>query len=67
VRPHGARKIDVTLYSITGVAPEIERAIQRLLRAGTGIHKTAQTVGVGTATVQRIRAEIGPFDASAAA
>jgi transposase-like protein len=41
------------------VAPEIERAIQRLLMAGTGIHKTAQTVGVGTATVQRIRAEMG--------
>jgi DNA invertase Pin-like site-specific DNA recombinase len=47
---------------------ETEKAIQRLLRAGTGIGKTARTVGVGTATVQRIRGEMGgPFDASAAA
>ena len=40
--------------------------MQRLLRGGTGINKTAATVGVGAATVQRIRAEMGPFDASAA-
>jgi DNA invertase Pin-like site-specific DNA recombinase len=39
------------------VAAETEKAIQRLLR--TGIKKTARTVGVGTATVQRIRAEMG--------
>jgi hypothetical protein len=37
------------------------------LRTGAGIDKTAATVGVGTAIVQRIRAEMGPFDASAAA
>ena len=35
------------------------KAIQRLLRGGTGINKTAATVGVGTATVQRVRAEMG--------
>jgi hypothetical protein len=32
-----------------------------------GINKTAATVGVGTATVQRIRAEMGPFESEAAA
>ena len=41
------------------------------LLTGTGINKTAAAIGVGTATVQRIRAEISPFDegdtASAAA
>ena len=36
------------------VAAETERAIRRLLRGGTGINKTAATVGVGTATVQRV-------------
>jgi len=49
------------------VAPEVEKRIQSLLRTGTGINKTAREAGVGTATVQRIRAEMGPFDASAAA
>ena len=43
-----------------------ERAIQRLLRGGTGINKTAATVGVGTATVQRIRAAMGPFESPGA-
>jgi DNA invertase Pin-like site-specific DNA recombinase len=38
---------------------ETEKAIQRLLRTGTGITKTEATVGVGTATVQRIQAELG--------
>jgi len=42
-------------------------AFMVVLRTGTGINKTAATVGVGTAIVQRIRAEMGPFDASAAA
>src|SRR5262249_38636019 len=46
---------------------EKERTIQRLLRGGTGINKTAATVGVGTATVQRVRAEMGPFESEAAA
>ena len=49
------------------VDAETERAIQRLLRDGTGINKTAATVGVGTATVQRVRAEMSPFDGCAAA
>jgi hypothetical protein len=40
---------------------------QSLLRGGTGINKTAATVGVGTATVQRVRAEMGPFESEAAA
>ena len=49
------------------VDAETERAIQRLLRGGTGINKTAATVGVGTATVQRVRAEMAPFESEAAA
>jgi len=49
------------------VDAKTERAIQRLLRGGTGINKTAATVGVGTATVQRVRAEMGPFESEAAA
>ena len=48
------------------VDAETEKVIQRLLRGGTGINKTAATVGVGTATVQRIRAEMGPFAVSVA-
>jgi len=38
---------------------------QQLLQGGTG--KTAATVGVGTATVQRVRAEMGLFESEAAA
>ena len=49
------------------VDAETESAIERLLRGGTGINKTAATVGVGTATVQRVRAEMGPFESEAAA
>ena len=49
------------------VDAKTEREIQRLLRGGTGINKTAATVGVGTATVQRVRAEMGPFDESESA
>jgi hypothetical protein len=49
------------------VDAENEKAIWRLLSAGRGINKTAATAVVGTATVQRIRAEMGPFDVSAAA
>jgi DNA invertase Pin-like site-specific DNA recombinase len=49
------------------VDAETEKAVQRLLRGGTGIHKTAATVGVGTATVQRIKAEMGPFEQSGSA
>jgi transposase-like protein len=44
------------------VDAETEGTIRRLLRGGTGINKTAATVGVGTATVQRVRAEMGPFE-----
>jgi DNA invertase Pin-like site-specific DNA recombinase len=49
------------------VDAETERAIRQLPRGGTGINKTAATVGVGTATVQRVRAEMGPFESEAAA
>jgi DNA invertase Pin-like site-specific DNA recombinase len=49
------------------VDAKTEKDIQRLLQAGTGINKTAKQVGVGTATVQRIRAEMLPFAASVAA
>jgi len=38
------------------------------LRQGTGILKTAELCGVGTGTVQRIKAEMsGPFDDASAA
>jgi len=46
------------------VDAETESAIERLLRGGTGINKTAATVGVGTATLQRIRAAMGPFESA---
>jgi DNA invertase Pin-like site-specific DNA recombinase len=51
-RPIGRPRVDA----------ETERAIERLLRRGTGINKTAATVGVGTATVQRIQAAMRPFE-----
>jgi DNA invertase Pin-like site-specific DNA recombinase len=38
------------------LAPDKERAVRRLLTKGTGIVKTAKTVGVGVSAVQRIRA-----------
>jgi DNA invertase Pin-like site-specific DNA recombinase len=48
------------------IAPELEKRIQSQLRASKGIHKVARQVGVGTGTVQRIRAEMsGPFDIAA--
>jgi DNA invertase Pin-like site-specific DNA recombinase len=37
------------------LAPDKERAVLRLLSKGTGIVKTAKTVGVGVSAVQRIR------------
>jgi hypothetical protein len=40
------------------VRPDIERQIQNHLRKGTGILKTAEWVGVGAATVQRVKVEI---------
>jgi hypothetical protein len=46
------------------------RQIQIHLRKGTGMLKVAELVGVGTGTVQRIKAEMetsGPFDVSDAA
>ena len=49
------------------VSGELERKAERLLRKGTGILKTAQRVGLGTGSVQRIKAEMtGPFDAAEA-
>ena len=44
----------------------LEKRIQTQLRAGKGILKVAREIGVGTGTVQRIKAEMdGPFDAAA--
>src|ERR1700720_3685566 len=40
------------------LAADKERAVRRLLSKGTGIVKTAKTVGVGVSAVQRIRATI---------
>jgi DNA invertase Pin-like site-specific DNA recombinase len=48
------------------VSEAVEKRILTHLRKGTGILKTAELVGVGTGTVQRIKAEMsGPFGASA--
>jgi len=47
-----------------------EKAAERILthlRKGMGILKIAETCGVGTGTVQRIKKEMsGPFDAATA-
>jgi hypothetical protein len=40
------------------VADDIDRAVRASLAAGTGILKTARTLGIGTKTVQRIEAEM---------
>ena len=40
------------------VSAKVEAAIRESLGAGTGILKTAKTVGVGSGTVQRIKAEL---------
>jgi DNA invertase Pin-like site-specific DNA recombinase len=42
------------------IAGEMERKAERLLRKGTGILKTAKTLGIGTGTVQRIRDAMDP-------
>ena len=47
------------------IAPAIEKRILTHLRKGMGILKVAETCGVGTGTVQRIKKEmLGPFDAA---
>ena len=49
------------------ISEALEKRIQTQLRAGKGILRVAREIGVGTGTVQRIKAEItGPFDAVAA-
>jgi len=49
------------------ISEALEKRIQTQLRAGKGILRVAREIGVGTGTVQRIKAEItGPFDAAAA-
>jgi len=40
------------------VAPKVEDAVRASLKAGTGILKTAKTLGLGTRTVQRIKGEM---------
>ena len=40
------------------VSAKVEAAIRESLAAGTGILKTARLVGVGSGTVQRIKAEL---------
>jgi hypothetical protein len=45
----------------------LEKRIQTHLRAGKGMRKVARECGVGTGTVQRIKAEMdGPFVGAAA-
>jgi len=49
------------------ISEALEKRIQTQLRAGKGILKVARELGVGTGTVQRIKAEMkGPFDGVAA-
>ena len=49
------------------VSTPVENRIRKLLRARKGILKVAREVGVGTATVQRIKQEMtGPFVGAAA-
>ena len=44
------------------ISEAVEKRIQTQLRAGKGILKVAREIGVGTGTVQRIKAEMdGPF------
>jgi DNA invertase Pin-like site-specific DNA recombinase len=44
------------------IGEALEKRIQTQLRAGKGILKVAREIGVGTGTVQRIKAEMdGPF------
>jgi DNA invertase Pin-like site-specific DNA recombinase len=40
------------------VSDQIEKAIRKELANGRGIHATAQALGVGAGTVQRVKAEI---------
>ena len=40
------------------VGAKAEAAIKKHLAAGVGILKTARTVGVGSGTVQRVKAEL---------
>ena len=40
------------------VGGEVERKVQRELRKGSGILKVAKRLGLGTSTVQRIKAEM---------
>ena len=40
------------------VADDVERAVRASLAAGIGILKTARTLGIGTKTVQRTKAEM---------
>jgi DNA invertase Pin-like site-specific DNA recombinase len=40
------------------VSDEVDRAVRASIASGTGILKTARTLGIGTKTVQRIKAEM---------
>jgi hypothetical protein len=47
------------------VAPDVQVAVRASLTAGTGILKTAKTLGLGTRTVQRLKGEVdGPSTGS---
>jgi len=40
------------------VSEQIEKAIRKELAKGRGIHATAQAIGVGAGTVQRVKAKL---------
>ena len=51
----------------TDVDAALEKSIQAQLRGGKGMRKVARELGVGTGTVQRVKAEMeGPFVGTAA-
>ena len=40
------------------VSKEVEAAVRKALKAGTGIRKAARELGIGTSTVQRVKLEM---------
>ncbi len=51
-------KADGKVLGRPKVGEEVEDEIKAMLKSGTGILKTAKTLGIGTGTVQRVKAEM---------
>ena len=52
------RQIKLTTPLSHSRSDKVDQAIRRELGKGRGIHTVAKAVGVGTGTVQRVRAEL---------